>query len=624
MTQQVASGGDKDSWAAAASAVLRKSGRLSADAPDSDAWDVLARTTVEGLTVPPLGTPARSAGLPTAAALSSSPGRAPFLRGSGAPGGSDGWDGWDVRSMIDVPDADAANTAALADLEGGACSLWVRLGDGGPDPDQLPAVLAGVHLDMAPVVLQGSRPDTDLACARALADLARSRRASLHPDGNVGADPIGRVADAGFAGEGIARSSGTPDFHATVFRDLPQTLALAQECGVRALVVDGTVAHDAGAGDAAEIGYVLAAGAAYLRALTDSGLDVDTACGLLDVRFAVTDEQFVSIAKLRAARLTWHRMTELCGAAPLARAQRQHAVTSPAMLTRYDPWVNLLRTTVAAFAAGVGGARAVTVLPFDSALGIPDAFGRRMARNVSALLLGESHLGAVADPAGGSHAVEMLTAEMADAAWAEFDRIEAAGGILAALANDSLTERYARTRAARDRRIATRRQPITGVSEFPHPGEELPRRRPAPGVAARRWAQPFELLRDDPPGRPVLLVTVGAPAAASPRLLFARNLLAAGGITVVEPPPGGDVAAAVTATGGGTVVLAGSDADYAAGLETAASSARAAGATAVFVAGRPATLDGLPEGLVDGSVAVGDDVLAFLHAVRATLGGEQS
>ena len=627
MTQHGASGGDEASWAAAAAAVLRKSGRLSADTPDSDAWEALARTTVEGLTVPPLGTPARSVGLPTAAALTAAPGQAPFLRGPVEPAGIAG--GWDIRSLIADPDADAANRAALADLDGGASSLWVRLGEGGPDPDQLPAVLDGVHLDMAPVVLQGAHPDTDLAAARALADLVRNRRVSLHPDGNVGADPIGRVADAGLAGQGIARAAGTPDSHAaTVFRDLPETLSLAQECGVRALVVDGTVAHDAGAGDAGELGYTIAAGVAYLRALCAAGVDVDAACGLIEFRYAATDDQFTTIAKLRAARLAWHRVAEISGASPPSRAQRQHAVTSRAMLSRYDPWVNLLRTTVAAFAAGVGGARAVTVLPFDSALGIPDGFGRRMARNISALLLGESHIGAVADPAGGSHAVEMLTAEMADAAWAEFGRIEADGGILAALADGSLAERTAAARAERNRRIATRRQPITGVSEFPNPVEgsaQLPPRNPDTGFHRyQRWAQPFELLRDDPADRPVLLVTVGSPAAASPRLLFARNLLAAGGIPVTEPPPGGDVEAAVTATGGGTVMLAGSDADYAAGLEAAAVDARRAGALAVFVAGRPAALDGLSDGLVDGSVAVGDDVLAFLHALRATLGGEPS
>jgi methylmalonyl-CoA mutase len=353
-------------------------------------------------------------------------------------------------------------------------------------------------------------------------------------------------------------------------------------------------------------------------------MDVDSACQLMEFRYAATDEQFPTIAKLRAARLAWHRVTELSGAAPRTRAQRQHAVTSRAMLTRYDPWVNLLRTTVAAFAAGVGGADAVTVLPFDSALGSPEEFGRRMARNVSALLIGESHVAAVTDPAGGAHAVEMLTAALAEAAWAEFGRIEQSGGILPALADGSLAARITNVRTERERRVATRRQPITGVSEFPATDERIPDRRPAPVIdGVSRWAQPFETLRDRPTRQPVLLLAIGSPAAAAARLLFTRNLLAAGGVAVAEPEPGADVERSIADTGCRTVVLAGSDAAYQSEGVSAARRARAAGAHAVFLAGRPQRLLAeFPDGLIDGTIAAGDDVLKFLHTVRATLGGD--
>ena len=153
----------------------------------------------------------------------------------------------------------------------------------------------------------------------------------------------------------------------------------------------------------------------------------DDAAGLVEFRYAVTDEQFAPIAKLRAARRLWARVLELSGAAAAAAPQRQHAVTSRPMMSRYDPYVNLLRTTVAAFAAGVGGADAVTVLPFDSPLGRPETLGRRIARNTSALLISESHLARVADPAGGSFAVERLTDDLAHAGWAELGRLERRG-----------------------------------------------------------------------------------------------------------------------------------------------------------------------------------------------------
>ncbi len=253
--------------------------------------------------------------------------------------------------------------------------------------------------DIAPIVLRPADDVSELAAAQAFSSWCRDLGIRPHPTSSLGADPIGRAVRSG--------SAATPDF------DLAGIAALAADLGVRAIVVDGSVAHEAGAGDAAEIGYVLAAGAAYLRQLAVAGYPPDVGCAMLEARFAVTADQFASVAKLRAARLTWHRLTELCGVPEPARGQRQHAVTSRAMLTRYDPWVNLLRTTVAAFAAGVGGAESVTVLPFDAALGIPDAFGRRMARNISALLVHESHVAKAADPAGGAYAVEMLTTEIA-------------------------------------------------------------------------------------------------------------------------------------------------------------------------------------------------------------------
>ncbi len=145
------------------------------------------------------------------------------------------------------------------------------------------------------------------------------------------------------------------------------------------------------------------------------------------------------------------------------------------MLSTYDPWVNLLRTTVAAFAAGVAGAEAITVVPFDSPLGRPDTFGRRIARNTSAVLLAEAHLGRVADPAGGAYAVERLTHDIAVAAWELFVELDerADPGRLDAL--------VAATVAERDRQVATRRRPLTGLTEFPHLGEIAADARARPG-----------------------------------------------------------------------------------------------------------------------------------------------
>lgn len=199
-------------------------------------------------------------------------------------------------------------------------------------------------------------------------------------------------------------------------------------------------------------------------------MSVEAACGRLEFRYAATADQFLTIAKLRAARRLWARVAEASGA-PAAGAQRQHAVSSPVMMTRRDPWVNMLRTTLATLGAGVGGADSVTVLPFDHALGLPDAFARRIARNTSTILMEESHLARVIDPAGGSWYVERLTDELASAAWAFFQETERAGGLPAALRSGTVAERLAATWAARSAKLARRKEPITGVSEFPQPGE---------------------------------------------------------------------------------------------------------------------------------------------------------
>jgi methylmalonyl-CoA mutase len=580
-------------WDVAAAAVLRRGRKLADDAPDEEAWDTLAATTVEGLVIPPLGTPERAARRSAVLAPAAPAGRVDT--------------GWDIRSLLTEPDPEAAAAAALADLENGATSLWVTVGASGTAPVDLGRALDGVFVEMAPIAISAVGATTDLEAARALADVFGARGVPANPGSSLGADPIGRTVRGGVPA-------------ATV--DIGQIAALASSLGVRAVVADGTVAHESGAGDAAELGYAIAVGVAYLRALETDGASLDDALSLLEFRLAATDDQFVTSAKFRAARGLWTRVAELSGAAAAA-PQFQHAVTSLPMLTRYDPWVNLLRTTVAAFAAGVGGADAVTVLPFDTRLGIPDALGRRMARNTSSLLINESHVAAVTDPAGGSHAVEILTAELAEAGWAEFQRIEQAGGILAALADGSLRSRWAVTAAERARRIATRRQPLTGVSEFPNLREVLPTRRSAAAAPTvlepTYWAGVFEDMRDAPATVPVFLATLGTVPEHAARAGFAANLFAAGGVESVTAGATDSVAAVVAAfaeTGSPVACLAGSDKAYGESGAAVVEALRAAGATWVALAGRP---KGQLADLVDDHVAVGDDVVEFLRRTRTQL-----
>jgi methylmalonyl-CoA mutase len=275
---------------------------------------------------------------------------------------------------------------------------------------------------------------------------------------------------------------------------------------------------------------------------------------------------------------------------------------------------------VATFAAGVGGADAVTVLPFDARLGLPDAFARRIARNTSTLLVEESHVAKVADPAGGAFAVEKLTDDLAVAGWEELARIEAAGGIPAGL--DELRTRIEEVAAERDGQVATRKRPITGLTEFPNLHETLPERAPyAEGaVAVRPYGEPFEALRDDPTTAKVFLATMGTVAAHTARATFATNLFAAGGIDVVNEGRHDDVDAVIAHYDGqGVVCLTGHDKAYAEWGGDLVAALREAGAQWVILAGvsTSSTTEVFKE--IDDSCAMGVDALDFLHRTREKL-----
>nr|WSW62387.1 methylmalonyl-CoA mutase subunit beta [Streptomyces sp. NBC_00998] len=602
-----------EQWQRLVEGVLRKSGK---DVSGDAAEDALSTKLEDGLTTRPLYT------APETADETGFPGFAPFVRGGSPAGGAAG--GWDVRQRYLGSDPARVNEAVLTDLENGVTSIWLSLGGpGGLPVDALPRALDGVYLDLAPVSLDAGAQYAD--ASRALLALYAER--GVAPEAaraSLGADPLGHEARTGevleLAGAvGLARE------------------AAAHWPGVRALAVDALPYHEAGGSAAEELGLSLATGVAYLRALTGAGngssaLGVQAALGQLEFRYAATADQFLTIAKFRAARRLWARIAEACGA-PEAGAQRQHAVTSPVMMTRRDPWVNMLRTTVACMAAGVGGADSVTVLPFDHELGLPDAFARRISRNTSTILLEESHLARVIDPAGGSYYVEQLTDELAHAAWEFFQEIEKAGGLAAALRSGLVADRLAATWAERSKKLAKRREPITGVSEFPLLSEKPLDREPAPagptgGLPRVRRDEAYEALRARSDAhlaatgnRPrIFLAALGPAAAHTARATFAANLFQAGGIEAVHDPVSVDAATAAEAYAAsgadGMAVLCSSDALYEEQAEAVAEALRAAGATTVFLAGKPGT----SAGAVDEYVFAGCDAVAVLSSVLDRMG----
>ena len=321
----------------------------------------------------------------------------------------------------------------------------------------LDELLGGVDLEAAPIAMDAGAAFLPVSAMM----IALWQQRGVRPEmvaAAFNADPI----------TALARQGSLPCAMDDMLRQLGDLAAYttARFPNVSVVGVDSAVYHNAGASEAQELACATATGVAYLRSLTDAGMPLETAFAQIAFTVAVDSDFLMSITKLRAARRLWGRIAEACGDAGMARSMRLAAITSARMQARRDPWVNMLRGTVATFAASVGGADSVTVLPFTHALGLPDDFARRIARNTQLVLQQESSLNKVIDPAGGAWAFESLTDALSQEAWGLFQNIEGAGGIVADLESGALAGRIAAAAAARDRSIADRSDPITGSSAF--------------------------------------------------------------------------------------------------------------------------------------------------------------
>jgi len=588
----------------------------------------LVARTAEGLAIQPLYT--RADALPAVAAMA--PDQPPFTRGR-TPSGY----GWDIRQRVADADPATANAAILADLEGGVSSAILQIaapGQSGLPVEGLAAALAAVLLDVCPVALEAGEFADEAATALDAVWAARG----ITPErrlGAYGADPIGALARNGGLGTPIA----------TLLSRAAKLAVAAQSAPhLTALMADGRPYHGAGASDAQELGALVATFVAYLRAAEAEGLAPTVAIPKIAVAVAVDTDQFLGIAKLRAARSLLWQVASACRAGPAAGRVHLTAETAARVYARRDPWVNMLRATMAGSAAAMGGADAISVLPFTSALGRPDAFARRIARNTQIVLQEEASLGRVADPAGGSWYVERLTDDLAQAAWAVFQEIEAEGGIVAALKSGHLQDMIAATAAARARQTATGRTELTGVSAFPRLGADgataephpapLPVNQDAERVTAlplRRLAAPFEALRDRADcaaaagQKPlVFLASLGTLAEFNTRATWITNYLAAGGLETVASAGftnSADVGAAFAASGARVACLCSTDAIYGELGEAAAGVLKAAGAIHVCLAGRPKEQEAaLRAAGVDTFVFAGSDAIDTLSRLHDVFG----
>ncbi len=425
-----------------------------------ESWDNLIGRTDDGIEIQPLYTDAL---FPTSGDPAGLPDVAPFTRGAHREGFR-----WGLRQRHDLADPAETSAAIREDVAGGVTSVWLRLRRP-PAPGELLAALAGVNPGETPVVVDGG--PWIVAAAKAIEALA----SAIPPGGLVAAaDPLGALARHGFLLREPPAALGdlVPLVSAAAARRSVDATP-AGAAGGRTLTVDATVYADAGAPPALELACMLATGVAYLRALEAGGIGPELAAQHIEARLVATADQFATITKLRAARTLWDRVLASCGVETIRRrALRCWAVTSEAMFVTQDPFVNLVRATTATFAAAAGGAGCITVLPHDVALDRSSERGRRLARNIGHLLVDEAHLGAVADPAGGSWYAEDRTARLAEVAWERFREIETAGGMTASLLDGSVAAVIAEVAERRNERLATGAEHVVGVTCFaPLPGE---------------------------------------------------------------------------------------------------------------------------------------------------------
>jgi methylmalonyl-CoA mutase len=536
---------------------------------------------------------------------------------------------WAVTQRVDLTDPEAANKQILEDLNNGASALQFvfqgAVGDYGyclpATGSAISAALDDVHLDA------GIALDLDLSiqskdAAGLVATLVKAR----------GLAPKDVTIRFGFAPLSVMALTGESPLPWPLIAPIAAKLVMGlvdQGFTGPFAVADARPIHAAGGSEGQELAFALAAAVAYLRVLETGGVDLDHARRFVYFRLAADQDQVLTIAKFRALRKLWARVEEACGLAP--RPTFVAAETAWRMMTKRDPHGNIVRGTIAALGAAVGGADAVTVLPFSAALGVPDAFARRIARNTQTILIEEANIHRVADPAAGSGAFEALTEALCQVAWTLFQAIEREGGAASAIESGSIQKQVAKVRAERMANVARRKDSLVGTSDFPDLAEDDVVVLAKPRLASVssddmtltpiRLAEPFERLRDRSDAyrakhgtRPkVFLACLGRAADFNERASFAKSLFEAGGIEAVEGK-GDNLAKRFTESGASLACLCSSDKIYEREAADTAKALAQAGARRVYLAGKPKNQTSLEQAGVSDFLNQGCDTLTVLKA----------
>ncbi len=600
--------------------------KITADLKGADFNRKLVWKTNEGIDVQPFY---RAENLEPLNYLNSLPGEFPYVRGTKKNNNE-----WLVRQSIVVNDLAEANKKALNYLMRGVDSLAFVFNE------CTELTVADMAVLLNDVCLEAV--EVNFVCKCSSCKIARVftefvKQSNYDPKtvrASVEYDPFGKFALTGKFKKGQEH---------VVVRAIEMVQSTAELTKFKTLAVNGKNFGNAGSSIVQELAYSLALGAEYLTVLTERGLEVDAVAKKLKFNLSVSANYFLEIAKLRAARMLWAQVVKAYDPkCDCSCKMTIHAETGSWNKTVYDAYVNMLRTQTEAMSASLGGADSITVLPFNAAYEESNEFSDRIARNQQLLLKEESHFSKIADPAAGSYYIEELTASIADQAWKLFLEVQEKGGFLAALREGFIQAEIKKMAGKRDMNIATRRENLLGVNQFPNFTEKIEGNVDASVFAPAdltseeaeietlkpyRGAQAFEALRyktdvyAKTSKRPLaFMMPVGNLAMRKARAQFACNFFAVAGFDVLDNNGFKTVEdgwKAAQEAGAQIVVICSSDDEYA---EFAPAAFEAIAGKAIFVvAGAPACADDLKAKGISNFISVKSNLLAELKQYQSQL-----
>lgn len=557
------------------------------------------------------------------------PGEFPFLRGNKKDNNQ-----WHIRQNIDARDVEKANAKALDVLMKGVTSLGFEVEDDSMlSPVEFKKLLNDICLESIELNFISGHASSKIVDL--LKEEIKEKKIPTESiTGSVDFDPIGFLTLKGNVCKSLAHSFDKSKQLIDKTKDLP---------AFRAITIHGDYFKNSGSGIVQELAFSLAAGVEYLTQLTERELSVDEIAQKLKFNFAASNVYFMEIAKLRAARLLWSKIVESYGVKDKEKVKMYiHSVTARWNKTIYDPYVNMLRTTTEGMAAALGGTDSLTIEPFNTVFDIPSEFSERIARNQQNLLNEESYFSKIADPSAGSYYIEQLTASIAEHAWNLFLEIQEEGGYVEAFKKGIIQKAIKETAAKRNKNIATRRDNLLGVNQFPNFTESIDKEvdtsvfEPidlstenaiAETLKPYRGSQPFEFLRYKTDkyakanGRPkVFMFTYGHLAMRKARAQFSCNFFACAGFEVKDNNGFKTVDEGIQAAldyKADIVVICSSDDEYA--QIAPEINEKLKGKAIVVVAGAPKCMDELKEKGVENFIHIKSNLLETLQYYQKAL-----